>query len=65
MRGEALRSYEGSMSQCGGMPGQESGSGWVGDQGEGKWDRRGYLSVDINYKVMGNNATTHRSREDK
>jgi hypothetical protein len=47
------------------MPGQESGSGWVGDQGEGKWDRRGYLSVDINYKVMGNNATTHRSREDK
>jgi hypothetical protein len=28
-------SYEGSMPQCGGMPGPESRSGWVGEQGEG------------------------------
>ena len=28
-------SYEGCMPQCGGMPGPESRSGWVGEQGEG------------------------------
>jgi hypothetical protein len=28
-------SYEGCMPQCGGMPGPECGSGWVGEQGEG------------------------------
>jgi hypothetical protein len=32
-------SYEGSMSQSGGMPGPGSGSGWVGEQGEGRGDR--------------------------
>ena len=26
-------SYEGSMPQCGGMPGPGSKSGWVGEQG--------------------------------
>jgi hypothetical protein len=30
---------EGSMPQCGGMPGPGSGSGWVGEQGEGGRDR--------------------------
>ena len=28
-------SFEGSMPQFGGMPGPESGSGWVEEQGEG------------------------------
>ena len=32
-------SFEGSMPQFGGMPGPESGSGWVGEQGEGGRDR--------------------------
>jgi hypothetical protein len=27
------------MSQYRGMPGQGSRSGWIGDQGEGRWDR--------------------------
>jgi hypothetical protein len=31
---------EGWMPQCRGMPGQGSGNGWVGVQGEGGWDRR-------------------------
>ena len=31
--------YEGSMPQCWGMPGPGRGSGWVGEQGEGRWDR--------------------------
>jgi hypothetical protein len=35
MGGEALLSYEGSMLQYRGMPGQGSRSGWVGEQGEG------------------------------
>jgi hypothetical protein len=35
-------SCEGSMPQCRGMPGQGSGSGWVGEQGEGG-GRRGFL----------------------
>ena len=26
--------YEGCMSQCGGMPGPGSKSGWVGEEGE-------------------------------
>jgi hypothetical protein len=30
------------MLQCRGMPGPESGSGWVGDQGEERGDR-GFL----------------------
>jgi hypothetical protein len=29
-------SYEGFMTQCGGMPGPGSRSGWVGEQGEGE-----------------------------
>ena len=29
-------SYEGCMPQCGGMPGPESGSGLVGEQGKGE-----------------------------
>jgi hypothetical protein len=33
-------SCEGSMSQCRGMPGQGSRSGWVGKQGERGWDKR-------------------------
>jgi hypothetical protein len=32
-------SREGSMPQCRGMPGPGSGSGWVGEQGVGEWDR--------------------------
>jgi hypothetical protein len=32
-------SYEGSMPQYRGMPGPGSGSGWVGEQGEGGGDR--------------------------
>jgi hypothetical protein len=32
-------SCEGSMPQCGGMPGPGSWSGWVGEQEEGGWDR--------------------------
>ena len=32
-------SYEGSMPQCGGMPGLGSGSEWVGEQREGERDR--------------------------
>jgi hypothetical protein len=32
-------SCEGSMPQCRGMTGQGSGSGWVGEQGEGGRDR--------------------------
>jgi hypothetical protein len=32
-------SYEGAMPQCAGMPRPGSGSGWVGDQGEGGGDR--------------------------
>ena len=32
-------SYEGSMPQCGVMPGPGSRSGWVGEQGEGEEDR--------------------------
>ena len=32
-------SYEGSMSQCRGMPGQGSKSGWVSEQGERGEDR--------------------------
>jgi hypothetical protein len=32
-------SCEGSMPQCRGMPGPGSGSGWVGEQGEGEGDR--------------------------
>ena len=39
MGGEAFFSSEGSMPQCGGMPGLGSGSGWVGEQGEGEEDR--------------------------
>ena len=39
MRGKALGSDKGSMPQYRGMPGQESGSGWVSEQGEGGWDR--------------------------
>jgi hypothetical protein len=35
-------SCEGSMPQCKGMPGPGSRSGWVGEQGEGAWDR-GFL----------------------
>ena len=27
------------MSQCRGMPGQGSGSGWIGELGEEGWDR--------------------------
>ena len=27
------------MPQCRGMPGQGSRNGWVGEQGEGGWDR--------------------------
>jgi hypothetical protein len=27
------------MSRCRGIPGQGSRSGWVGEQGEGRWDR--------------------------
>jgi hypothetical protein len=34
-------SCEGSMHQCGGMPGPGSGSGWVGEQGEGGGDSGG------------------------
>jgi hypothetical protein len=30
------------MPQCRGMSGQGSGSGWVGEQGEGGWNR-GFL----------------------
>jgi hypothetical protein len=33
-------SCEGSMAQCRVIPGQGTGSGWVGEQGEGGWDRR-------------------------
>jgi hypothetical protein len=33
-------SHEGLMPQCRGMPGQESGSGCVDEQGEWEWDRR-------------------------
>jgi hypothetical protein len=32
-------SCEGLMSQCRGMPGQGSGSGSIGEQREGRWDR--------------------------
>jgi hypothetical protein len=32
-------SWEGSIPQCSGMPGPGSGSGWVGEQGEGEEDR--------------------------
>jgi hypothetical protein len=32
-------SWEGSMPQSREMPGQESGSGQVGEQGEEGWDR--------------------------
>ena len=35
-------SCEDSMPQCREMPGQGSGSGWVGEQGEGRWNR-GFL----------------------
>ena len=34
--GRGPLSYEGSMPQCGGMPGPGRGSGWVGKQGEGR-----------------------------
>ena len=27
------------LPQCRGMPGPGSGSGWVGEQGEGGWDK--------------------------
>ena len=30
---------EGSIAQCRGMPGQGSGSGWIIEKEEGKWDR--------------------------
>jgi hypothetical protein len=33
-------SCEGLRPQCRGMPEQGSGSGWVGEQGKGAWDRR-------------------------
>jgi hypothetical protein len=33
-------SSEGSISQCRGMPGLRSRSGWVGGHGDGGWDRR-------------------------
>jgi hypothetical protein len=39
MGGEALGLYEGSMPQYRGMPGPGSGSGWVGEQGQGGEDR--------------------------
>jgi hypothetical protein len=35
-------SCEGLKPQCRGIPGQRSGSGWVGVQREGGWDR-GFL----------------------
>jgi hypothetical protein len=47
-------SYEGSMSQCRGMPGQGSRSGWVDEQGEGGWDRRfleGKLGKGITFEM--------------
>ena len=31
-------SYEGSMPQCSRIPGPGSGSGWIGEQGEGGGD---------------------------
>ena len=31
-------SCEGMILKCRGMPGQGSGSAWVGKQGEGGWD---------------------------
>ena len=37
-------SYEGSMTQYRGMPGPGSGSGWVGEQGEGEGDKGRRLS---------------------
>jgi hypothetical protein len=30
--------YEGLMPQCRGVPGQGSRSGWVGEQGEKRWN---------------------------
>jgi hypothetical protein len=35
-------SCEGSMPQCMGIPGKGSKNEWVGEQGEGAWDR-GFL----------------------
>ena len=32
-------SYEGSMPQCRGIPGSGNRCGWVGEQGDGGWDR--------------------------
>jgi hypothetical protein len=47
-------SYEGSMPQCRGMPGQGSRSGWVGEQWEGGWNRgfsEGKLGKGITFEM--------------
>jgi hypothetical protein len=45
MRGEALGLVKAQCTQCRGMPGQESKSGWVGEQG--KWDGMGGLGGEM------------------
>ena len=35
-------SCEDSMSQCRGISGYRSGSGWVSEQGEGEWGKEGF-----------------------
>ena len=48
-------SCEGSMPQSRGMPGPGSGSGWVGEQGEGGEDRefsKGKLGKGITFEMQ-------------
>ena len=42
-------SCEGSMPQCGGMPGPESGIEYVGEQGEGVGERIGESDFQRDY----------------
>ena len=46
------------MSQCRGISGYRSGSGWVSEQGEGEWGKEGFreeltLIENVSAKLLG------------